>query len=157
MKLRKWLENWDLKKLKINVHVLEMEWEPQEADREAAWELYVELLTRVVTQALPDSEGSEKSALESAHALFSITREILRRKGRDCAQFTKIAVVVLNQIVRPFTTKWHSTLLEKNLKNTRKRKEFRRELALLQQDMRRYSKALADIAQVEDLTELGKS
>src|SRR5438477_10472883 len=107
MKLRKWLENWDMTTLKINVGILEAEWQPQEKDREAAWELYIELLTRIVSQPLPQGNGDEKSALDSVHALFGITREILRRKGRDCVQFTKVAVIVLNQIVRPFTARWH--------------------------------------------------
>ena len=49
----------------------------------------------------------------SVFALFGITREILRQKGRDCIEFTKVAVVVLNQIVRPFTAKWHRRSLER--------------------------------------------
>ena len=38
---------------------------------------------------------------------YAITREIIKHHGRDCIEFTKIAVVVLNQIIRPFTAKWH--------------------------------------------------
>ena len=154
MKLKKWFENWDLAKLKLNVGFLETEWEPQEKDREAAWELYVELLTRIVTQPLPEEQGDEKSALESAHALFGITREILRRNGRGCIEFTKIAVVVLNQIVRPFTTKWHRLSLAGAFNNESSRTEFRGELEGLQKDLCNYSGLLAEIAQVEDLTSL---
>jgi hypothetical protein len=151
MKLKKWLENWDLMNLKINVGVLEAEWQPQEKDREAAWELYVEMLTRIVTQPLPEEHGDEKAALESVYQLFPITREILRTKGRDCVQFTKIAIIVLNQIVRPFTARWHRECLAGAFKNPKKRAVFRRELAGLQKNLRQYTKALADIAQVEDL------
>lgn len=154
MKLRKWLENWDMTNLKINVGILEAEWQPQEKDREAAWELYIEMLTRIVTQPLPESDGDEKSALDSVHALFGITREILRRKGRDCVQFTKIAVIVLNQIVRPFTAKWHRKSLAGAFNDPNARKEFRDDLAELQVELRKYTKALADIADVEDLTAL---
>ena len=154
MKLRKWLENVDLTKLKINIGILETEWEPREPDREAAWELYVELLTRVVTQPLPVDQGDEQAALESAYALFPITREILRRKGRDCVGFTKIAVVVLNQIVRPFTTKWHRLSLVGAFQDTEHCAAFRAELASLQDDLGRYTRLLAEIAQVEDLTGL---
>jgi hypothetical protein len=154
MKLRKWLANWDLKKLKINLKFLEMEWEPQESDREAAWELYVEMLTRIVTQPLPDEQGNEESALESVHQLFPLTREILKRKGRDCVGFTKIAVIVLNQLVRPFTTKWHTRLAEQGLGGSDNGPEFRRELAGLQEDLRQYAKTLAELAQVEDLSQL---
>ena len=152
MKLRKWFENWDLTKLKINTGFLEAEWEPQERDREAAWELYVEMLTRIVTQLLPEEHGDEKTALDSVQALFGITREILRRKGRDCVQFTKIAIIVLNQIVRPFTAKWHRLSLAGAFNDGDKRTEFRKDLAALQKDLRNYTRLVAEIAQVEDLT-----
>jgi hypothetical protein len=156
MKLGKWLENWDLSGLKINAGFLEMEWTPQEKDREAAWELYVELLTRTVTQPLPPEHGSEKSALESAYALFGITREILRAKGRDCMQFTKIAVIVLNQVVRPFTAKWHRKALGDEFKNDEIRAEFRADLNALQEDLHNYTRLLAAIAEVEDMTVMVK-
>ena len=154
MKLKKWFENWDLAKLKIKVGVLEAEWEPQEKDREAAWELYIEMLTRIVTQPLPDEHGDEKTALDSVHAIFGITREILRRKGRECVQFTKIAIIVLNQIVRPFTAKWHKLSVDNAFKDSDKRKEFRKDLVNLQKDLCNYTRLLAEIAQVEDLTAL---
>ncbi len=60
MKWRNWFENWDLTTLKIKAPFLEMEWNPAEPDREAAWELYVELLTRVTTQSLAPNDGDEK-------------------------------------------------------------------------------------------------
>lgn len=64
--------------------------------------MYVELITRIATQELDEDCGDEKAALNSIHALFPITREILKSKGRLAPNFTKIAVVVLNQILRPF-------------------------------------------------------
>lgn len=154
MKLRKWFENWDMTKLQIKAGFLEMEWQPQEKDREAAWELYVEMLTRVSTQPLLAAYGDEKSALDSVHELFPISREILRRNGRECIQFTKIAVIVLNQVVRPFTAKWHPLLLAGALSDPGRRLEFRDELAALQRDLRNYSGLLAQIAEVEDLAAL---
>jgi len=154
MKLKKWFENWELTKLKVSLGWLETEWQPQESDRDAAWELYVEMLTRIVTQPLPDMDGDEKTALASVHALFGITREILRRKGRDCIQFSKIAIIVLNQIVRPFTAKWHKLAQAGAFEQAERRQEFRKDLQALQVDLRKYAKALADIADVEDLTEL---
>jgi hypothetical protein len=155
MKLQKWLENWDLTNLKISIGFLEAEWQPQEKDREAAWELYVELLTRIATQPLLSEHGDEKTALDSVYKLFEITREILRRNGRECVQFTKIAVIVLNQVVRPFTAKWHRLILDGEFNGVEKREAFRSELANLQVVLQKYTKALADIAQVEDLTGIG--
>ncbi len=107
MKWRKWLENWDMTSLRIKAPFLDMEWKPQDEDKNAAWELYIELLTRVATQPLRAEHGDEEAALASVHTLFELTREIIRRNGRHCVEFTKIAVVVLNQIIRPFTAKWH--------------------------------------------------
>ena len=142
--------------LKLKTPFLEAEWKPQDKDKEAAWDLYIELLTRVTTQTLPESHGDEKSALENIHQLFPLTRETIKRHGRHCAEFTKIAVVVLNQVIRPFTAKWHKLSLEGKLDTPEGSAEFRAELASLQEMLRRYTKMLADMASVEDLTELEK-
>jgi hypothetical protein len=54
----------------------------------------------------------EKTALESVHA-FPLTREILRRHGSGYGEFAKLTIPVLNQIIRPFTAKWHRLSLAK--------------------------------------------
>lgn len=154
MKWRKWLENWDMTSLKINLKYLEMEWQPREEDKDAAWELYIELLTRITTQYLEPRTGDEATALESIHRLFEITRDIIKRHSRDCIEFTKIAVVVLNQIIRPFTAKWHRELLSGAFGDKDKCIIFRKELSELQNILRKYTKMLSDMAGVEDLTEL---
>ena len=154
MKWRKWLENWDMTSLKINLRFLEMEWSPQEADKNAAWELYIEMLTRITTQYLEPEEGDEATALESIHKLFKLTRNIIKTYCRECFEFTKIAIVVLNQIIRPFTAKWHRELISGSFADTEKCKLFRTDLEVLQNELRKYTKMLADMASVEDLTEL---
>ncbi len=154
MKWKKWLENWDMTSLKINLKFLEMEWSPQEADKNAAWELYIELLTRIATQHLAPAQGDEATALESIHKLFDITRTIIKHYGRDCIEFTKIAVIVLNQVIRPFTAKWHKMFLEGRFGKKVNRKTFRTELLALQKKLRKYTNMLADMASVEDLTSL---
>ena len=154
MKWRKWLENWDMTKLNIKTPFLDMEWAPQEKDKDAAWDMYVELLTRITTQRLEPDHGDEKTALESVHSLFGITRQVIRTHGRDCINFTKIAIVILNQIIRPFTAKWHGLSLERAFDDKEKCKTFRLELIELQNDLLNYTKMLSDMADVEDLTEL---
>jgi hypothetical protein len=119
--------------------------------------LYVELLTRITTQHLQPGHGDEKSALDSIHALFGLTRETLKTQGRHCDEFAKIAIAVLNQIVRPFTAKWHKQSLAGVFDDPAQCQEFRDELSKLQQQLRRYTKMLADMASVEDLTELEKA
>lgn len=153
---RTFLEKWGLNSLKINLAFLEAEFKPGDADRAAAWELYVELLTRVTTQYLPPEDGDEIAALDSVFAIFPLTREILRRNGAGAGEFAKIAIPVLNQIVRPFTAKWHRLSLAGAFKETKGCHDFRKELAALQPQLRHYAQALAAMAQVEDLTVLEK-
>ncbi len=154
MKWSKWLENWGMTSLKINAPFLEMEWCPAEPDKEAAWELYIELLTRITTQNLIVEDGDEKTALESVFSLFPTSREIIRSHGRECIEFTKLAIVVLNQIIRPFTAKWHPVSTGGGFDDQDTCTSFRQELAQLQEQLRIYTRMLADMAGVEDLTEL---
>ena len=150
MKLQKYLKKFKLDKLKIKTSYIEADISFKDADKDAAWELYVELLTRITTQSLPNGDGIEKSALDSIYSIFPLTREILKKTGRECGDFAKISIVVLNQIIRPFTAKWHKNYEEKMFD----KELFRKELRMLQQDIRQYSKLLADMAGVEDLTDL---
>lgn len=154
MKWSKWLEKWDMTSLKIKAPFLEMDWNPAEPDRDAAWELYIELLTRITTQALGEKDGDEKTALNSVHSLFEITRTTIKTHGIECIEFTKIAIVVLNQIIRPFTAKWHKISLKGGFNSAETCEDFRKELAGLQKLLRIYTKMLSDMAGVEDLTEL---
>lgn len=151
----KWLfEKWNLSSLKVNVKFLEAEFTPKDEDKDAAWSLYVELLTRITTQELKDDDGDEKTALNSVYQLFPLTRSILKEYGRNCIHFSKIAVIVLNQIIRPFTAKWHKLLLNGYLDCDDKKREFRSELKILQQQLQYYTSLLSDLAEVEDLTGL---
>ncbi|MEO6422698.1 MAG: hypothetical protein ABIR84_08495 [Candidatus Nitrotoga sp.] len=156
MKWNKWLENWDMASLKINLKFMEMEWQPGDPDKSAAWEMYIELLTRISTQPLMVQTGDEQAALDSIYFLFPITREIIRRHGRECGEFTKLAVVMLNQIMRPFTACWHKLALEDALQDVQRRQQFRNDLSALQTQLKKYTGMLADMAGVEDLSELEK-
>ena len=142
--------------LRISGPFLEMEWKPSEPDRDAAWALYIELLTRIATQPLPEESGDEAAALESIYSLFPTTRAILREYGRGCIEFTKIAIVVLNQIVRPFTTQWHRNSREGRLSDAEVAAAFRDELGDLQARLTTYAQMLAEMAGVENLTGLEK-
>ena len=154
MDLGNLFKKFNLEKVRLNLHAVQLELSFQEDDKDAAWELYVEMLTRIVTQPLPSEAGDEKTALDSVYSLFSTTREILRRRGRGTIQFSKVAIPVLNQVVRPFTAKWHRESLIGAFSDEIKQAEFRHELRFLQGDLRNYNRMLADIAGVEDLTDL---
>lgn len=154
MKWKEWLEKWSMTSLKIKTPFLDMDWSPKDKDKDAAWELYIELLTRITTQKLSIAQGDEKTSLESIYKIFNLTREIIKHYGRDCIEFTKIAVVVLNQIIRPFTTKWHRLSVANAFNNKKVCDDFRNELSDLQAKLLIYIKMLSDMAGVEDLTEL---
>lgn len=153
MNWRDWLEKWGMTSLRIKLGVLDTEWKPQDPDKNAAWEMYVELLTRITTQPLPEDSGDDVTALTSVYQIFPITRQVLRAQGRGALEFAKLAVVILNQKVRPFTAKWHRIKEEGKL--VEYHAEFRRELAALQDVLLIYTQMLGDMAGVEeDLTSI---
>ena len=41
--------------------ILDKPWKPNESDENAAWAMYVEMVTRVITQPLPPDSGDEKT------------------------------------------------------------------------------------------------
>ena len=152
MKFGEFFRKWGLNSIKLNLKFAEFEFSPTEDDQTAAWDMYVELITRITTQPLAQDEGDEATALESVYSIFGITREILKSKGRNAVNFTKIAIVVLNQIIRPFTAKWHRKKLEGAFGNSAECLKFRKELSDLQIELIKYTKLLAELAKVEDLT-----
>jgi hypothetical protein len=93
-------------------------WEPNDDERKAAWELYVELVTRISVVPLGRDEGLLREALSSLYSLFATTRDILRRYGPDVAEpkphsqysFGVLAVAMLNYGLRPVLARWHPAL-----------------------------------------------
>jgi len=92
--------------------------EPSEVEGNAAWEMYIELVTRVPVAVLGQDEGLLREALSSLYSLFNTTRAILRRSGPAIARTDKdkdhsvscLAVRMLNTTLRPLLTKWHPLL-----------------------------------------------
>ncbi len=148
MNWRDWLEKWGMTSLRIKMGLLESEWKPQDPDKNAAWEMYVELVTRITTHPMQEEDGNDSAALSSVYQLFPITRQVLREQGRGAVEFAKLAVVILNQKIRPFTSKWHRICEEGKLAENHF--EFRRELAELQSILLTYTKMLGDMAGVEE-------
>ena len=127
---------------------------PVDNNRKAAWDLYVEMETRITTQPLHPKHGDEKTALDSVYSLFQTTREILLKQGPDCVVFAKIAIEILNQKVRPFTAKWHRKSLKGAFKKESACVKFRQELEALQEVLHAYTRTLAVMAGIEDITSL---
>ncbi|MBV9490479.1 MAG: hypothetical protein JO069_12260 [Verrucomicrobia bacterium] len=93
-------------------------WEADEVEAKAAWELYVELITRVSIVELRPDEGLLREALDSFYSLFKTTRGILRQygpgvgkpKGEGNLSFGLLAIAVVNTVLRPILSKWHPLL-----------------------------------------------
>lgn len=93
-------------------------WAPDENERKAAWEMYIELVTRTSVVELGPEEGYLREGLYSLYSLFDTTRSILRKYGPEVAQpneggdltFGHLAVGVLNYVLRPVLAKWHPLL-----------------------------------------------
>jgi hypothetical protein len=93
-------------------------WEPVRVESEAAWELYVELITRVSVVELVPGHGLLREALSSFYTLFDTTRGILRKYGPAVAPlvsennvtFGSLSIAVLNGAVRPLLSEWHPAL-----------------------------------------------
>lgn len=140
----------------------QLEFEPDEIQQRAAWELYVELTTRIAIEPHGPDEGLMREALLSLYSIFGVTREILRQAGPSVAQGPKslgpVAIEVLNKGLRPFLAKWHPLLLTHEQKRPTditahdhelswdKFSEFQQELTKVQEQMIIYAEALGKIA-----------
>ncbi|MBZ6283030.1 TIR domain-containing protein [Streptomyces olivaceus] len=91
---------------------------PSPLERAAAFDLQVELVTRVGVQPLPRDHGSLREALTSLHSLFATTRDLLHRVATETATtatpltLPAIAARLTNTHLRPFLTTWHPALQE---------------------------------------------
>ena len=139
----------------------------------AAWALYIEMATRVVTQDLKKGEGSVREALNSMYTLFDTTRSVLREAGPDAASghdsIGPIAIRILNEGIRPQLVKWHTSLSDFEASETLRLQEelgpnskivvdetrwqdyelFYEKLVKFQQGMQNYLDILAEIAGIK--------
>jgi hypothetical protein len=141
-------------------------WEADPTERNAAWELYVELVTRVAVQPMEGDIGTVREAMNSLYSLFASTREILRKAGPNVGashdSVGGIAIAVLNHGLRPFLSRWHPLLQEweaqkgdgvspaAHEKAWVREPALRAELEALRKDLEQYANALAEIAGVND-------
>jgi len=148
-------------------------WKVEEHQRDAAWELYVELVTRISTIELKEGEGSIREALTSFYSLFATTRDVLKKYGpviassgdKDDITLGYIAVAMLNKVVRPLLSKWHPKL--KDFEHSRAEKtseieheqswehakELRAEINKVRIQLLEYTDVLGEYAGVNSLVE----
>ena len=97
-------------------------------DRTVAWEVYVELRTRITTQKLRYHDGDESSALQSLYTMFSPCRELLRTYGADCRRTAALVTYMLNHVLRPVTSEWHRRKLAGDFARDDACRDFRAQL-----------------------------
>jgi len=140
-------------------------WEADPTERNAGWELYIELVTRIAVQPMAEDLGTLREALNSLYTLFGSTREILRKAGPKVGashdSVGGIAIAVLNNGLRPFLSKWHPLLqnwevqrseelsIQVHEKDWELEPELRKELETLRKNLERYAQALASISGIE--------
>lgn len=165
-----------LKEVTVNLNLpyvggIEGTWQADENEVNAAWELYIELITRISVAELKPDEGLLREALTSLYNLFGITRDILRKYGSSVARpknddyisFGYLAVAILNAVIRPVLSKWHSLLLDyeatktdsissfEHEKKWDKNKALRSELNRVRIILFQYADLLAQVADVPSL------
>lgn len=140
-------------------------WKADPTERNAAWSLYVELVTRIAVQPLEGDQGSVREAMNSLYTMFATTREVLKhagpKVGASKSSVGGIAIAVLNNGLRPFLTKWHPLLQQWELqrsseispqeheKSWEHEQKLRNELEELRGDLAQYAEALAKISGIE--------
>ena len=151
-------------------------WKPDQQEKNAAWELYVELVTRISVVELKKSEGILREALNSLYSLFPTTRQVLRKYGPSIAathedadySLARLAVNFLNYELRPILSKWHPLLQDYEEQRGKgvsikthedgwdKNQELRTVLDESRKKLITYSKYLASAAGIEPLIEESK-
>jgi hypothetical protein len=150
-------------------------WNPTQCERTAAWDMYVELITRIPVAYVKPGEGSLRIGLSSLYKLFDASREILRQYGPSVARprdegelsFSYLSIKVLDLVLRPFMMKWHPLLAEyestrsradSQLDHERKWERYR-DLELAMKEVRealmQYARLLAMASEVPELIEKG--
>ena len=100
--------------------IIEGIWYPTECERMAAWDMYVEIVTRIPVAYVKPEMSSIRIGLSSLYKLFDVTREILRKYGPSVARprsegqlsFGHLSIEFLDLILRPFIIKWHPLLTD---------------------------------------------
>ncbi len=175
-KWRRKTESTSLAEVEVSFLGIKAKWVADREQQIAAWEMYVELVTRIAMQALPDDRGLLREALTSLYSLFPETRRILKQHGpgvarelsREAITFAHLAVAVLNVVLRPLLSKWHPALEEYEAKretgcsqvvherNWEHNAQLRKELEEVRETLNAYADLLAQAAGIDALHEAGR-
>lgn len=87
-----------------------------DVERRAAWDIYIELATRVTARPMNPEHGLMRDALTSLHSIFAIVRETLKQAGPTVARgpmsLGGFSLRLLNVELAPFLAEWHAKLTD---------------------------------------------
>ncbi|GHI08513.1 TIR protein [Streptomyces cellostaticus] len=140
---------------------------PGESERMAAFDIQVELVTRIGVQELAPGTGSLREALSSLKSLIDFTRATLHtyniglERGAPASgapTVQSLAYTLVNDTIRPFTTTWHPRLAAHEARRPPdlapldheaawpEAEAMRAELAALREPLRRIAEGLGGIS-----------
>lgn len=145
---------------------------PTEAEKNAAWTLFVEVSTRVSVRPFDYENASVRIALDSLYRIILLTREVLSKAGHEVADgpgsLGPLAISVINNGLAPFLTCWHNRLRKHEegreegvtaFEHERRWEYFQevvQEIEVLQRDLVKYTIALGQIAGINQGIMLGE-
>jgi hypothetical protein len=89
--------------------------------QDVSWKIYIELITRVSANRLDANTGILRETLNSLYSAFGALRDILKNTSAELAKeplgksnfsVASLTLIVMNQQMRPFLSKWHPALQE---------------------------------------------
>jgi hypothetical protein len=134
-------------------------------NKQVAWRLFVEAVTRVSVQPLGDG-GLLREAMTSLYNLFATTREVViqtepsrRASGKPTVEH--LAIAMLNNEIRPFLSRWHPRLGDWEAAHPGAPEtewvdaaECRSDLAAVQQRLLRYARGFGELAGLTDVEKM---
>lgn len=158
---RLYVRSVSLTEIKVNVPQLsQLTFVVNNDARRTAWELFIEVATRISTQPLGDEEGFLREALNSLYSLFGRARELLAQSqptkltGGKTVEY--LALTMLNRELRPFLSRWHPRLTRFEQSEDRDEAAwehnatFRAELEKMRQRLVEFALSFARLAGVTD-------
>jgi hypothetical protein len=160
-------EDWQV--TEIEIETLGQKWKLANggAQRRVAWSLFVEIVTRIATQPMTETEGDDGIALKSLYDLFQSTRksitemeptQVLPSRKPSFDTVETYALAMLNQDLRPFLSKWHpiwdpwrKANPDTACSNWDHHTAFRADLKVLQIKIRGRAEGLGKIARVSEI------
>src|SRR4029079_7364043 len=108
--------------------------------------LLIELRTRITSQKLHYRSGDEEAAVKSVYDLFVGARKLLTEHPQAEA-FGAVTIFFLNQVLRPYTARWHRWVVDGRFTAESSRREFRKELKQLQRQIEPFLELLSLLTQ----------